>query len=138
MGILGYRSTDLCLEDKMSLSCGLIISCLGILTCLILINFMLRCYFVLGSSFKHAAELGFFNLRVSFNRWVNLCSLWLLIYLDLFLPPCLFFLFIVLASSFYAFFWIVFFILCFPQQVWKLVIKYLSFWCLSSVFLLRI
>ena len=74
----------------MSLNYGLIKSCLEILTCLILINFICWWYFVLGSSFKHTAELGLFNLRVSFKRWVNLCSLWLLIYLDLFLPSCLF------------------------------------------------
>ena len=37
-----------------------------------------------------------------------------------------------------TFFWIVFFILCFSQQIWKSVVIFLSFWCLSSVFLLRI
>ena len=41
-------------------------------------------------------------------------------------------------QSLCTFFWIVFFILCFSQQIWKSVVIFLSFWCLSSVFLLRI
>lgn len=72
----------------MSLSCGFVELCLEVLT-FILIKFIFWCYFVLGLSFKHTAGFDLFNLRGCFNRWVDLCSLWLLTFLDLFLPSYL-------------------------------------------------
>lgn len=102
-GILDYISKDLCLEDKMSLSFDLMELCLEVLTCLHFISFIFWCYFISGLSFKRTIGFALFNLRVSFNRWVNLCSLWLLMYLCAFLPSYLLFVFIVLDHSFCAF-----------------------------------